>query len=215
MFRLALDEWQVQVLLNQIRYLLTASHWEQVGDTTIDEAVDMFQEAYETLMPFLLEPGLTLPCFTLDIPAGWLLCDGSIYDRVDYPQLYAALDPTFHVDADQFAVPFLERRTVYGAGGGWSVGDDVGVEGVTLDVTEIPSHNHSVSDLGHAHTEGAAAPTLIAIGVGVPAPSAIPTVSVTGSAAANITESNVGEDGEHTNISPGGVGRWIIFTGLL
>lgn len=68
-----------------------------------------------------------------------LLCDGSIYERVDYPDLYAVIDPAFIIDADTFAVPdLLDRFTLNGTG----IGDSGGESSHVLTVAELPAHTH-------------------------------------------------------------------------
>lgn len=209
-FRLRSPDWCIQIILNQIAVLTNPNQFRQVGTATPQDAADYFQEMLDNIYPSPLFPAMTMVSFRETIPDNWLECDGSLYNRVDYPELYAALDPTFHVDADTFAVPDLRRHTVYGAGGSWNVGDDVGQEEVTLDVLQMPSHSHT--DLGHTHTEVIALPSTAVFVTGAPIPSAVPGASVTGIGNANLT--NSGGDMAHENVSPGVIGRWIMYTGL-
>lgn len=74
-----------------------------------------------------------------------LLCDGSIYDRVDYPDLYAVIDPIYHVDADTFAVPDMTGRFPRAA---VDPGGEGGAVDVTLSTAQLPSHSHSLVDPG-------------------------------------------------------------------
>ena len=66
------------------------------------------------------------------IPAGWALCDGTA------------------------GTPNLRDRFVVGAGSTYAVNDTGGVNTVTLDTTQIPSHTHTgttaATDLSHTHT---------------------------------------------------------------
>lgn len=78
------------------------------------------------------------------IPDGCLLCDGSIYDRVDYPDLYAVLSPAFIVDADTFQVPDLRDKFISGAGSSGDIGTTGGAATVTLSESQIPSHTHTI-----------------------------------------------------------------------
>lgn len=122
--------------------------------------------------------------------ARWLPCDGSSLLRSDYPDLFTVIGVSYGAaDGAHFNVPDLRGRTPIMAGTGSgltprSIGDVIGEEAHTLTTTEMPSHTH---------TEGTAAPTAITIGPGAPAPSAIPSVGITGSA---------GLDGAHNNMQP-------------
>ena len=83
------------------------------------------------------------------IPANWLLCDSTVHDRVDYPDLYAILTE-FQIDADTFNVPNLHNRFLLG---NESLANPVGVAAgsntKTLSLVNIPPHAHTM-----AHTHG-------------------------------------------------------------
>jgi len=147
----------------------------------------------------------------------WLFCDGNSYLRTAYPDLFAVIGTLYgSVDATHFNVPDLRGRVAVGEGTGpglspRALGDTFGEETHVLTVTETPSHTHT--DLGHTHSEGNALPTAIAIGPGVPAPSAVPGISITGSGSANLTYA--GGDGAHNNLQPSVVlGYYIVASDL-
>jgi len=81
-------------------------NWEQFGLVTPDEAA----QAMATMWDIAAQDA---PCMIGSIllyarataPAGTLLCDGTIYNRVDYPALYAVLAPQFIIDANTFITP--------------------------------------------------------------------------------------------------------------
>lgn len=75
---------------------------------------------------------------------GSLLCDGTQYHRVDYPDLYAFLVDTPYIDdADHFHVPNMLDVFVLGS----DTPDDTGGEAThVLSTNELPSHNHQESD---------------------------------------------------------------------
>lgn len=183
-------------------------NFEQYGSVTPDECVERFSEmvdnvAYDRgvcrvvgeIIPFA---GDTSP------NTDWLVCDGSSLLRADYPDLFAVIGVVYGAtDGTHFNIPDLRGRIPLGVGSAPSLssyvlGANGGEETHTLTTSEAPSHSHS--DSGHSHTEGNASPTLIAIGAGVPAASAIPSVGVTGSGFANL--SNSGGGGAHNNLQP-------------
>lgn len=89
--------------------------------------------------------GAVLP-FALDgAPSGYLLCDGSQYDRVDFPALYAVINGNFRLSADVFITPDLFDRVVLGVSLTRNPGDTGGEEEHVLTESEMPSHRHSVS----------------------------------------------------------------------
>jgi microcystin-dependent protein len=61
------------------------------------------------------------------IPAGWALCDGSP------------------------GRPDLRDRFIVGAGSSYGVGATGGQDQVTLSISQMPSHSHSINDPGHVH----------------------------------------------------------------
>ena len=62
-----------------------------------------------------------------NIPTGWALCDGTT------------------------GTPDLRDRFIVGAGNAYSPGNVGGANSITLDITQIPSHNHTITDPGHFH----------------------------------------------------------------
>jgi len=134
----------------------------------------------------------------------WLLCDGSLLEVVDYPDLYNVIGHIYGAaDSDHFYLPDLRGRAAAGSGSGSGltpvvIGDMYGEETHTLTTSEAPPHTHT--DSGHTHAEGTASPTLVTVGTGVPTPSAVPSVGITASGSANL-DSVGGGDG-HNTIGP-------------
>jgi len=112
-----------------------------------------------------------------------LVCDGATYDRVDYPDLYAVMDPAFIIDADQFMVPDLIDRFVFN---GTAVGTSGGESSVVLTIAEMPAHDHSEQDPGLVDVQAGAPSGIFALSdPGLP--------STTGS---------TGGGGAHNNMPP-------------
>lgn len=143
----------------------------------------MVANALKELMTNMI--GVVIEYYGAVFPPNVLECDGTGYLRVDYPDLYAVLDPVFIVDADNFVVPDLRDRVVIGVSETRSIGATGGEEEHTLTTDEIPSHTHSYSvpDI----------PTLVFEPGEVPVPTADLFPSSTGS---------TGGDEAHNNMQP-------------
>jgi len=115
-------------------------------DSVSDSEWDTIQAYVDGLLYEAKNPmiGMIFPLVTLDPPPNVLPCDGSTYLRADFPELFAVLDTPFIVDADHFTVPDLRGKTIIGAGGVYNNADTGGEESHTLDVSEMPSHSHTI-----------------------------------------------------------------------
>lgn len=91
------------------------------------------------------------------VPSNYLICDGTVYNIVDYPDLGALLGSTYGGNGTTtFGVPDLRGRVVAGQDdmGGTSanrvtdasadsLGGVLGSEDHTLTISEMPSHDHT------------------------------------------------------------------------
>lgn len=105
----------------------------------------------------LIPPGVSMEYWGTNAPSGWLWCDGTWYSQSTYPALYAALGSTYDVGNGMFRVPDHRGRVAVGAGQGSGLtnrllGQTFGSEAETLDVTQMPQHNHGINDPGHGHS---------------------------------------------------------------
>lgn len=174
--------------------------------TEQDDIEALVAQAYEELMvnPLL---GTIFPYVTTLPPEGAIVCDGGTYLRTDFPELYAVLDSAFIVDADHFTTPDLYGRTIVGLGAGAgltsrAMNDQGGEETHQLTTAELASHSHGITDAGHIHGEGIAAPSIGAAITGVPVPSAVPAVGATALASTGIVVNAAGADTPHENMPP-------------
>lgn len=169
--------------------LIRVWNWEKFGTETPEQAAALMDVMYSDYLEssvYLL--GAIFPYLTSTPPVGCLALDGSTYSGTDYPDLFAILDPAFK-SGGNFTLPDIRGRTIIGAGMGTgltlrAVGAAGGEETHVLTVLEMPTHSHS---------EGTAAPTVINGGLEAPAPSATPSIGVTG---------NAGGDTAHNNMQP-------------
>jgi microcystin-dependent protein len=86
-------------------------------------------------------------------PAGWAFCDGSLMSISENDTLFALIGTTYGGDGQEtFAVPDLRGRVPVhqGTGSGlpsYTVGEQGGVESVTISGNQTPIHNHPVSSI--------------------------------------------------------------------
>lgn len=202
-------------------------------DLTQDPADEVTPTDYEEILELLggsnlalitPEVGFIKPYITTSPPDNTLPCDGGTYDRTDYPLLYAVIDSIYIVDVDHFTTPNFEGLTLIGVGTNGAstfvLGDTGGEYDHTLTTSELAIHSHiadapTVIDPTHSHVESAAIPTAILIGAGVPAPSALPSISSTAPALTGITVlapniHNEGGDSPHNNTQPYGTVKYCV-----
>ena len=96
-------------------------------------------------------------------PLGWLKCDGSILSISEYEVLFQLIGTTYGgTGQDTFALPDLRGRVPIhqGTGGGstYQLGEQGGVETVTLTAQQYPAHSHALR-ASNAAASGAAGPT--------------------------------------------------------
>lgn len=190
--------------------LTEIDRWTNAGQepdyTTRDTIEALTALAYTEIMENALL-GTIAPFATDSVPDGMLECDGTTYLRTDYPDLYAVLASAYILDADHFIAPDLRSRFIVAAGAGsglstYATADQGGEESHQLTTAELASHSHGVTDPSHTHTEITATPAIGAAITGVPVPSAIPGVGVTGAAFTGISINNAGADTAHENRPP-------------
>jgi len=118
-----------------ISRIFDASKYYTKEETYNKEEIDsMIVESSSSSTPIgtiLMWPGSSLP-------NGYLICDGSNFNREDYPKLYEILNST--------RLPDLRNRFIVGAGEEYNLRDIGGEKTHTLTTGELPKHSHSVND---------------------------------------------------------------------
>jgi microcystin-dependent protein len=105
----------------------------------------------------LIPPGASMEFSGSILPSGWLWEDGAYYAPSTYPALFAAIGYTHGQSGSDFRVPDSRGRVTIGAGSGFglttrTLGQSGGLESVTLNLAQTPSHAHGVNDAGHSHS---------------------------------------------------------------
>jgi len=204
------DEWLYWTFFGALQYLAQNASWVTGGETTTEEAAQIFTKVLEETRPMLFLIGMVSD-FAAPLPddSGWLQCDGTPYNITDFPDLYAAIGTTYNTGGEPsgtFRVPDTRgrvRATINSGTGrlpGWadSAGGSGGESDHTLITSEMPSHSHT--DIGHSHGYSSAGVNATTIGPGAPQPTAVPVPSLTASGNASLT--STGGDGSHNNVQP-------------
>lgn len=90
-------------------------------------------------------------------PRNWAFCSGQLMSIAQNSAMFSILGTTFGGDGrTTFGLPDMRGRAAIHAGHGpglsdYRLGQKGGVEQVTLNITQIPSHNHTINSTLAAH----------------------------------------------------------------
>jgi len=78
-------------------------------------------------------------------PAGWMFCEGQLLPISENTTLFQLIGTTYGGDGQStFGLPDLRGRLPIHQGGGFTLAQNGGVETVTLNVQQIPTHSHNM-----------------------------------------------------------------------
>lgn len=182
------DTRMIAAILGQILELTEARNWEQTTGITVVETIAFWDAIYiQFSQGDFCMIGAIVAILNDITPSHMLLCDGSNFAKVDYPELYDVLPAELIIDANNGSVPDLRETFVLGASVTIAEHDTGGEETHVLKVAELPAHSHFYDKPTlniDIFTAGAPSPT----GVGQPM---IPTLT-----------SNTGNSDAHENMPP-------------
>lgn len=126
---------------------LTVNGTIKCNELITNESTTQTEVSVSSILTDSIPTGSISAFITDTAPKGWLLCDGTEYNKNDYPQLYNLIKNTFGGSTDTFIVPDLRGRTIIGYGEGFNIlpktfGSFGGEERHILSVNEIPIHSH-------------------------------------------------------------------------
>jgi microcystin-dependent protein len=106
----------------------------------------------------LVPAGTIVQSASINVPDGWLNCNGALLNKIAYAELFFAIGNVYGGEPTDlsFNLPDMRGRVGIGAGQGADLtnrimGEKSGVETHALNVDEMPAHNHGVTDPGHFH----------------------------------------------------------------
>lgn len=145
--------------------------------------------------------------FTNTPPTGWLICDGSAISRSVYSGLFSVIGTYWGIGdgSTTFNLPNFKGRVPVGVDSSQaefiSLGTTVGTKTHTLTTAEMPTHSHTITDLGHSHSVNATN------GVGTIASGLLNSIGTligffTSSSTTGITINNEGSNQPHNNLQP-------------
>lgn len=147
------DVHLVAAVSGALLQLTKPENWEKFGGLEPDLVADMMLQMYlDWLHDDCSTQGVSgmigeVKWFaTNELPANVLLCDGTIYARVDYPELYNVLPAALVMDETTFRTPQLIDRYAIGTEIEAEIGAIVGDNSPHLSVPQLPSHSHYVND---------------------------------------------------------------------
>jgi len=132
-------------------------------------------------------------------PAGWMFCEGQLLPISEYEVLYNLIGTTYGGDGQStFGLPDLRGRVPVHFGSGFIQGQLSGVESVTLNTQQIPSHGHPMFASADAGTKNSPAGNVPAASPSV----LLYTADVTDTSLSPSAMTSAGGSQPHSNFQP-------------
>ena len=144
-------------------------------------------------------------------PPGWLFCDGRLLPISEHVALFEIVGNTYGGDGrTTFGLPDLRGHVPMGTGAGTgltnrNLGEEPGAETVILDVTQLPSHDHTLRATNSSATITQPANNVLATAT---TPQYLNAATSVGMGTDSIGSS--GSNAPHANVQPSSVLSFII-----
>ena len=160
------DIYILAAVRGAILELAESNNWTQLGSVTPEQMASRMLEMYnEGFSGDACMIGALVHYITDSPPPAILACDGSIYNRVNYPKLYAALPASLILDADTFQTPVVQDVFMLATGTSYAQNDTGGSVDHTLTTDELPAHQHTYNyPSPNVDIKTAGAPDITALG---------------------------------------------------
>lgn len=130
-------------------------------------------------------------------PSGWLLCDGTSVLTSAYAALFGVIAYTFGGSGGSFTLPDFRNNFPVGSGDSYALAATGGSKDAI-----VVSHNHTLTDPGHAHWSGTAYAGSVVLQAGAQGGSSPNGGVLLSSAETGITIASAGSSGTNANLPP-------------
>jgi len=118
------DSFILGAVTGALELLTEAENWETYGSETPDDTAEYFRALLEEFLAGIEPPedngmvpiGAVIAWWSTTPPDGFLRCDYTLYDKDDYPDLYAQLPDHLKISEATFRTPNLIYAALYGYG---------------------------------------------------------------------------------------------------
>lgn len=213
-----IDRALLYLVSGALEYLTDREPLEETGTLTVEDArLALADMLYCFVTGCSMIPiGSMVMWFDDTIPDMWVAMGASL-SKATYPELFDIFGYTFGGGGDTFVLPTMAGHSPYGAGADVSLGDTGGSDTRTLNIGNLPAHNHDVTDPGHthnvAHRSGGTAGGNAVLVAGAANIAETPLQKVTSSATTGISTQNTGSGNPFSILHPVRGVIFIIYAG--